>query len=178
MIGSDNIKESEARWQECPAGTLTTMASQARRRKSRHELLMVGSLLSSACLLVAAGYSVWLAGSSMNQSSSPSRMNCAQVIQLADSYLNQQLGESDRQLIARHLDHCPSCRKKYQEREAILDQRRLNVGLPDSKEVVRMDSKGRSGPEPLFSTRRIVVEPALSLDTQMSLASALPQQFQ
>lgn len=94
-------------WENCPKGTLQSLASRSRQRQQLKRAALAVPLTIVAVFALAWGG--WLP--------SPLKLNsatliCDQVVKLLPAYASNSLAASQRSQVEKHLKKCPMCAEK------------------------------------------------------------------
>lgn len=102
-------------WEECPRGTLGTLAVRSRRRRMVARAAWAVPLI--ALLLLALATSGFLP---LGTDSDSRPLLCDRVVKLLPAYASNSLPAAERKQVELHLKKCLFCRTKLQ---AIMDER-------------------------------------------------------
>ncbi len=96
-------------WDDCPAGIVTEMATELRRREFRARLLPVLATGLVVLLVGVAGYGLM----GRDGSALHSVLTCRETVPLLAKYHDHSLEASQANDVQEHLSRCPMCRKRY-----------------------------------------------------------------
>ena len=123
---SDQQTEKQT-WEPCARGTITGMVKTIKRHRNQQTLRDIA--LASGCILI----SFLLANEFLKP---PVKLTHAQVVQMADEFINGTLPSSMVTLVEQHISVCPRCEHLLEERDKA--QRQTFILLPDET-VVAVD---------------------------------------
>lgn len=102
-MNPNNVSSEE--WEDCPKGTLQSLAKRSRHRRSlKHAALIAG--LSLVALLAWGG---WLPSPFTSTSGT---LACDQVVVLLPAYASGSLSATQRTQVEQHLKKCPFCSER------------------------------------------------------------------
>ena len=113
---------SGEQWEPCPSGLIHGMIRRQRASR-RRRMLERAALPMALALLFSVGY---LATHRAEPASSVDQISCVKAVERFADYQGDRLDAESTAEVARHLEECPRCREKYQQRfpqEAIFIRR-------------------------------------------------------
>lgn len=106
-------------WQPCTPGTLSGFAARANRLRWQQRTIVAGSALATGVsILLIAIFSVSDPQTPVRPGidNSHGHLACRDVLQAVDRYLTNQVEKEYGVQIVQHLNHCPRCQRRYQQR--------------------------------------------------------------
>ena len=92
-------------WEDCPKGTLQSLANRSRRQRT----LKRAAWAIPLTLVMLLGWSGWLPSPFSPNSSA---LACDQVVKLLPDYASNSLSATRRAQVEQHLKKCPFCAEK------------------------------------------------------------------
>lgn len=108
----DASHQTEAQWQSCKPGTLTSRGAAAKASGRRRRLAL--QVAGAGCAIAAVGFGVWLAshpGSIDRREFHYGGIACRDVRANMADYQMRRLPDELTRRIAAHLEQCPACQK-------------------------------------------------------------------
>ena len=99
-------------WIDCPRGTVSEMAAQLRRRKSRMQRRPAVAFGLALLLFSAVGYGLM----DRDEPGTRAGLTCQETVPLLAKYHDRSLEATAANDVQEHLSHCPMCRKRYEAR--------------------------------------------------------------
>jgi hypothetical protein len=103
--------QDQSSWDDCPAGLVTDMAGQLRRRKRHVQLRAVISISLAVLLSLAVGYGL----KNRDEPAPRARLNCRDAVPLFAEYHDKKLDAVVASDVREHLSRCPKCREHYED---------------------------------------------------------------
>ncbi len=135
-------------WEDCPKGTLQSVANRSRRQRTKKRAAWAIPL-TLVMLLAWAG---WLPSPFSSKSSA---LACDQVVKLLPDYASNSLSTTRRAQVERHLKKCAFCAEKLRTIQATQSVVENSVVDQDCTPVKRFSAL-RTTPNRLGESRNIV----------------------
>ncbi len=130
-------------WEDCPKGTLQSLASRSRRQRTMKRAAWVIPLT-----LVVAG---WAGGLFSSFGPKSSGLTCDQVVKLLPDYVSYSLSAVRRAQVEQHVKKCSFCAEKLKAMHATRSVARSLVVVEESS---RSSDSGRYARRPTDSANR------------------------